>query len=146
MLGRAHASGILDKTEKQVITFLFNPIISEGPEISMTNNVPHFKVETTPHDPLPEYGGSKAILYHSADGKRLAASFRESGTARMTMAFDDFSYVIRGSAKITVDGGEPISLTVGDAFYLKQGQDVIFDLSDDFHVVTMLMSDSPINV
>lgn len=114
--------------------------------MSKNNIVPHFKVATTPHDPLPEFGGSKAVLYHSPDRKRLAASFHESGTARMTMPFDDFSYVVGGSAKITVDGGEPISLSVGDAFYLKKGQDVIFDLADDFHVVTMLTSDEPFEV
>lgn len=115
----------------------------------MSNNksVPHFTVATTPHDPLPEYGGSKAILFQSEDGKRMAASFHESGTARMTMPFDDFSYVVAGTGKITVDSGEPITVTTGDAFYLKQGQDVQFDLSDDFHVVTMLMSsDEPIEV
>ena len=114
--------------------------------MSMNNTVPHFKVATTPHDPLPEFGGSKAILYHSADRKRLAASFHESGTARMTMPFDDFSYVLGGSAKITVDGGEPLSVGVGDAFYLKQGQDVLFELTGDFHVVTMLTSDVPFEV
>ena len=112
----------------------------------MKNIVPHFNVDTTFHEPLPEFGGGKAILYQSADRKRLAASFRESGTASMTMPFDDFSYVVGGRAKITVDGGEPINLSVGDAFYLKQGQAVIFDLSDDFHVVTMLISDNPFDV
>jgi uncharacterized cupin superfamily protein len=114
--------------------------------MSTKNIMPHFHVETTPHDPLPEFGGSKAILYHSADGKRMAASFRESGTARMTMPFDDFSYVVGGRGKITVDDGEPISLGVGDAFYLKKGQDVQFELEDDFHVVTMLTSDVPFAV
>lgn len=114
--------------------------------MSMKNIVPHFTVATTPHDPLPEFGGSKAILFQSTDRKRMAASFRESGKARMTMPFDDFSYVVAGSGKIIVDGGEPISLGVGDAFYLQQGQDVQFDLADDFHVVTMLMSDVPFDV
>lgn len=114
--------------------------------MSTNNIVPHFNVHTTTHEPLPEFGGGKAVLFHSSDGKRLAASFRESGTARMTMPFDDFSYVVAGSAKITVDGGEPITVGVGDAFYLKQGQDVRFDLTDDFHVVTMLISDKPIKV
>ena len=114
--------------------------------MSAKDTVPHFHVGTTDHEPMPEFGGSKAILYRSPDGKRLAASFRESGTLRMTMPFDDFSYVVGGTAKITVDGGEQISLKVGDAFYLKQGQDVSFEAADDFHVVTMLMSDEPIEV
>jgi uncharacterized cupin superfamily protein len=123
-----------------------NPTLENGTRMSKNDVVPRFHVATTAHDPLPEYGGTKAILYHSADRKRLAASFHESGTARMTMPFDDFSYVVAGSGKITVDGGEPINLNAGDAFYLKQGQDVQFVLSDDFHVVTMLMSDDPIEV
>jgi len=114
--------------------------------MSMKNIVPHFNVNTKTHDPLPEFGGGKAILFHSADRKRLAASFRESGKLRMTMPFDDFSYVVGGSATIIVDEGKPVSLGAGDVFYLKQGQDVQFDLSDDFHVVTMLMSDDPIEV
>lgn len=114
--------------------------------MSTTNPVLHYNIATTPHDPMPEFGGKKAILFHSPDRKRMAASFHESGTARMTMPFDDFSYVIAGNAKVTIDGGEPLSVGAGDAFYLKQGQDVTFDLSDDFHVVTMLMSDDPIEV
>jgi uncharacterized cupin superfamily protein len=120
--------------------------MSSSKELSMKSIVPHFHVETTPHDPMPEFGGSKAILFHSPDRKRLAASFRESGTLRMTMPFDDFSYVVGGSGTIIVDNGEPISLSVGDAFYLKQGQEVQFDLAKDFHVVTMLMSDDQIEV
>src|SRR3546814_743317 len=132
---------ISGKTLSRLVLLPSDNILSKGTRMSNKNNVPHFNVATTPHDPLPEYGGSKAILYHSADRKRMAASFHESGTARMTMPFDDFSYVVAGSAKITVDGGEPISVGTGDAFYLKQGQDVQFDLTDDFHVVTMLMSD-----
>lgn len=114
----------------------------------MTNNAnaPHFHVETASYEPLPEYGGSKAIFYHSPDRRRLAASFHESGAARMTMPFDDFSYVITGSAKMIVDDGEPINLKAGDVFYLREGQKVQFDVSDNFHVVAMLVSDNPIEI
>lgn len=114
--------------------------------MTLDTAVPHFNVHTTDFEPLPEFGGGKAILFHSADRKRLAGSFRESGTHRMTMPFDEFLYVVGGGTTITVDGGEPISLGVGDACYLKQGQDVLFQMTDDFHDVTVLISDDPIEV
>lgn len=107
---------------------------------------PHFDVHTTDFDPLPEFGGSKAILYHSPDRTRLAGSFRESGTHRMTMPFDEFIYVIAGGVKITIAGGEAFDLAVGSACYLKQGQDVLFEMTDDFHDVAVLISDTAIDV
>ena len=106
----------------------------------------HFDVHTTNFDPLPEFGGSKAILYHSPDRTRLAGSFRESGTHRMTMPFDEFIYVVAGGVKITIGGGETFDLAVGSACYLKQGQDVLFEMTDDFHDVAVLISDTAIDV
>lgn len=114
--------------------------------MSQDVHAPHFDVHTTDFDPLPEFGGSKAILYHSPDRTRLAGSFRESGTHRMTMPFDEFIYVIAGGVKITIAGGETFDLAVGGACYLKQGQDVLFEMTDDFHDVTVLISDTAIDV
>lgn len=108
--------------------------------------LPHFNVHDTEFEPLPEFGGGKAILYHSPDKRRLAGSFRESGTHRMTMAFDEFIYVVGGGVTITADGGEPVRLEAGDTCYLTQGQDVLFEMDDDFHDVTVLISDDPIEV
>lgn len=99
-------------------------------------NFPHFNVHSTAFDPLPEFGGSKAVLHHSADGRRLAGSFRESGTHRVTMPFEEFIYI--------VGGGAPVTLGTGDCCYLRQGQDVLFEMTDDFHDVTVLISDDPI--
>lgn len=107
-------------------------------------NFPHFNVHSTAFDPLPEFGGSKAVLHHSADGRRLAGSFRESGTHRMTMPFDEFIYIVGGGVTLTVDGGAPVTLGTGDCCYLRQGQDVLFEMTDDFHDVTVLISDDPI--
>jgi uncharacterized cupin superfamily protein len=107
---------------------------------------PHFNVHTTPFEPLPEFGGSKAILFKSQDGTRVAGSFRESGSHRFEMPFDEFIYVVGGSVKITIEGGETFQLSVGDACYLLQGQTVLFEMSDDFHDVTVLMSDKKIDV
>ena len=107
---------------------------------------PHFNVHTTPYDPLPEFGGGKAVLFHSADRRRLAGSFRESGTHRMTMPFDEFIYIIVGGVTLTVDDGAPVTLGAGDACYLKQGQDVLFVMTDDFHDVTVLIADDPFDV
>lgn len=114
--------------------------------MSHEKSVPHFNVHTTAFEPLPEFGGSKAILYKSADGKRVAGSFRESGTHRLVMPFDEFIYVVGGGVRITIEGGESFEMTVGDACYLRQGQDVVFEMRDGFHDVTVLMSDTGIEV
>ncbi len=114
--------------------------------MTQDTHAPHFNVHTTRFDPLPEFGGSKAILYHSPDGKRLAGSFRESGTHRLTMPFDEFIYVVGGGVTITITGGERFILAVGDTCYLKQGQEVLFEMTDDFHDVTVLISDTAIDL
>jgi len=114
--------------------------------MSVDKAAPHFNVHTTRFDPLPEFGGSKAILFRSKDGKRLAGSFRESGTHRLVMPFDEFIYVVGGGVRIAIAGGESFSLGVGDACYLLQGQDVTFEMTKDFHDVTVLMADQAIDV
>ncbi len=55
----------------------------------------------------------------------MAGSFRESGTHRLVMPFDEFIYVVGGGVKITIEGGESFEMTAGDACYLRQGQDVV---------------------
>lgn len=114
--------------------------------MSQEKLAPHFNVHSTTFEPLPEFGGSKAILYKSPDGRRVAGSFRESGTHRLVMPFDEFIYVVGGGVKITIGGGETFDMAVGDSCYLRQGQDVVFEMTDDFHDVTVLMSDSNIEV
>lgn len=107
--------------------------------------IPHFNVHTTKFDPLPEFGGKQAVLYKSPDGKRLAGSFHETGTHSMTMPFDEFIYIVGGGVTITVEGGETIVMKVGDCCYLRQGQKVKFEMTDDFHDVTVLISDDAFN-
>jgi uncharacterized cupin superfamily protein len=114
--------------------------------MSSSNLAPRFNVHTTDYESLPEYGGSKAILYHSEDGTRLAGSFRESGTHRLVMPFDEFIYVIAGGTRITINDQESFYIGPGDTCYLKQGQDVLFEMTDDFHDVTVLISDTRIEV
>ena len=110
-----------------------------------TPPVPHFNVHTTEFEPLPEYGGGQAILYRSPDGRRLAGSFKESGQHDMVMPFDEFIYVVGGTMRVTVDGSAPLDLAAGDACYLKAGQHVNFEQSDDFHDVTVLVSEDEIS-
>ena len=106
-------------------------------------DVPRFNVHQTEYSPLPEFGGGEAVLYKSPDGTRLAGSFRESGTHTLTLPFDEFMYLVAGTCGISVEGGESFEMGVGDCCYLRQGQVVTFTMSDDFHDVTVLVSDTP---
>lgn len=110
----------------------------------MTSSTPSFNVDTVTYEPLPGFGGGEAILYKSDDGRRLAGSFKESGTHTMVLPYDEFLYLVGGTVKITVGDGEPIELAVGDCCYLREGDEVTFEMSDDFHDVTVLISDGAI--
>jgi uncharacterized cupin superfamily protein len=111
--------------------------------MSSHGHVPRFNVHTADFEPLPEFGGKQAVLYQSDDGTRLAGSFHESGTHTMLMPFDEFIYVVGGSCTISVEGGDSFDLNIGDCCYLRQGQTVTFEMADDFHDVTVLISDAP---
>lgn len=108
-------------------------------------DIPRFNVNDDEYEPFPEMGGAKAIVYHSPDRTRLAGSFKESGTHTMTMPFDEFVYVIAGGATLTVHGGERHEMKAGDAFYVRQGMTVDWEMTDDFQDVTVLISDQPID-
>ena len=103
-------------------------------------------MQDAPWQPLPEFGGHQAILYQSEDRLRVAGSFRESGTHRMVMPFDEFVYVVAGSVTISVEGGTSFQAKTGTAFYVRQGMYVTWEMSDDFHDVTVLVSDQPIDL
>lgn len=103
-------------------------------------SVPRFNVHTAEYDPSPEWGGWKRFLFESPDGLRKAGSFKEAGRYIEVMPFDEFMFVLAGSAKVAVSGGETFELSAGDCCYLRKGLSVTLDLSPDFHDVAVLMS------
>lgn len=108
-------------------------------------DVPHFSTTNPPSwAPLPEYGGSQAILYSSPDGTRVAGTYRESGQFTFEYPADEFVYVIAGHATASVRGGKVIELKPGDLAYFREGLVVDFDMSDDFHDATMFVGSAPV--
>ncbi len=103
-------------------------------------DVPHGRLGDFNWVALPEFGGKEAIIYRSADGTRVAAAFRESGSPSFTYPFDEFVVVTSGSVKVTVHGGSSFELEKGDVAYFKEGMTVDFKFSDDFSDVTCLVS------
>jgi uncharacterized cupin superfamily protein len=117
--------------------------------MASAGQVPRFTVTDAPFVPFDMgdgISGHQAILHKSDDGTRLAGSFKESGFIHEVMPFDEFIYVIAGSSRISVKDGDTFELKAGDCCYLRQGLDVTFEHSDDFHDVVVLMSDQPIDV
>ena len=102
--------------------------------------VPRFNVHTVQFDPLPEYNGGQAWLYKSPDGKRRVGSFKEAGVFTLTMDKDEFFYVVGGSSKVSVEGGESFELVAGDCVYFRSGLTVTFNHAEDFHDVAVLMA------
>lgn len=110
-------------------------------------DVLHLNTHTTDFVTLPGFeGASQSVLYTAADGTRVAGTFKEQGRHTMTMPFDEFLYVIAGSSSISVTGGDSVVLRAGDCCYLRQGQEVTFEMSDDFHDVAVLISDAPFDI
>lgn len=114
--------------------------------MSDSDAIPHFNVHTAEWKPLPAFGGAEAVLYRSPDGTRLAGSSKESGRHSMEMPFDEFIYIVAGECHVSVRGVGDVHLRTGDVCYLKQGQNVDFEMSDDFHDVTVLISDKEISL
>jgi uncharacterized cupin superfamily protein len=106
-----------------------------------TTDVPHGRLEDFKWVPLPQAGGSQAIIYRSPDGKRVAAAFKESGKVTFTFPFDEFFYVISGRIKITVHGGPTFEVKQGGVGYIKEGQTIDCDFGKDFYGVSFLVSD-----
>jgi uncharacterized cupin superfamily protein len=104
----------------------------------------HFSPQDLHWVPLPEFGGQEAIIHRSADGKRVAAAFRESGKSSFTYPFDEFLVVTSGSLTVHVHGGETFTLRQGDVAYFHQGTSVDFEFSKDFSDITCLMGDEPV--
>jgi uncharacterized cupin superfamily protein len=102
--------------------------------------VPRFNVFTAEYEPSPEWGGHKKFVYQSANGARKAGSFKEFGKFTHVMPGDEFFFVIAGSSKVVVEGGESFELVAGDCVYFRKGLKVHFDHAADFHDVAVLMA------
>lgn len=107
-------------------------------------SIPSMNVHSSSYEPFPRMNGTKHVLYHSPDGRVLAASFTESGRHTMTMPFDEVAYVVSGSVSIRVRGGDEHFFGPGDVFFLRKGLTLEFDISDDFKDVAIMIADTPI--
>ena len=92
----------------------------------------------------PEFGGGEAVFYRSPDESRAVVAFRESGKHTFEYPFDEFVYVLKGSAKASIRGGETVTFEKGDIIYVEEGTVIDFEMSDDFEDITMLVSDKPV--
>ena len=123
-------------------------VAARGDGVS-TTDVPHGRLEDFKWVPLPQAGGSQAIIYRSPDGKRVAASFKESGKGTFTYPFDEFFYVISGRIKVTVHGGPTFEVKQGEVSYIRQGQTIDFEFSKEsgkgFQSVAYLASDQDLS-
>ena len=92
----------------------------------------------------PEFGGGEAVFYRSSDETRAVVAFRESGKHTFEYPFDEFVYVLQGSAKASIRGGETLTFEKGDIIYVEEGTVIDFEMSDDFEDITVLVSDKPV--
>jgi uncharacterized cupin superfamily protein len=116
----------------------------------VSTDVPHGRLESFKWVSLPEtVGSSETIIYRSPDGKRVAASFKESGKGTFTYPFDEFFYVISGRIKVTVHGGPTFEVKPGEVGYIRQGQTIDFEFSKEsgkgFQSVAYLASDQDLS-
>ncbi|OJJ42394.1 hypothetical protein ASPZODRAFT_2119970 [Penicilliopsis zonata CBS 506.65] len=106
---------------------------------SSPSAVPYGPYKSFPWEPLPEYGGSKSVIYRSEDGKVVAAAATETGTATLTYPCDEFFYVTSGWIKLAVHGGDTFTLSQGEFVYLKKGTTVDFTFGPDFANVAVFI-------
>ncbi|KAH8704862.1 hypothetical protein BGW36DRAFT_412987 [Talaromyces proteolyticus] len=109
-------------------------------------SIPHGAWDSFPWEPLPEWGGSKSVIYRSQDGKVAMGAFRETGKATLTYPNDEFFIVTSGWIDVKINGGESFRMTKGDLTFIKKGQTVDFVFSDDSANVAVYIGDEKITM
>jgi uncharacterized cupin superfamily protein len=105
-----------------------------------------FNVLDVEREAFPEFDGHRAVLFESPDGRVVSACYWLKGRHSWELPYDDHFFVITGSATVTVDDHEPFEVRPGSYCHLTKGSTVTFDMSDDFHEVSTLVSDQSIDV
>jgi uncharacterized cupin superfamily protein len=123
-------------TDSNTITFHISNTMPAGvPNSSGSTNpadTPYGHPSSFPSEDFPQYGGSKSIIYRSADGKIVAGHAKETGTTSLTYPCDEFFYVTEGWTDLKINGGESFRLNKGDFVYLTKGTTVDFVFGDGF--------------
>jgi uncharacterized cupin superfamily protein len=122
------------------LTCGFLAISARADDLSPTD-VPHGKLEDFQWVPEPRVGGSQSIIYRSPDGKRVAIAFKERGKGTYTFPFDEFFYVISGSMKVHVHGGQTFAVKEGEVCYMREGMTVDWEADKDFYAVAYLSAE-----
>lgn len=110
------------------------------------SKVPHGLYTSFPWEPLPEYGGSKSVIFRSDDGKIVAAAAKESGTATLTYPCDEFFYVTDGWIKLAIHDGDSFTMNKGDFVYLKKGTTVDFEFGPGFTNVAVFIDNEKVTL
>lgn len=118
-----------------------NPTGSNDPAAT-----PYGSHTSFPWEPLPEYGGSKSVIFRSSDGRIVAAAAKETGTATLTYPCDEFFYVTAGWIRLKIHGGDEFTLKVGDFIYLNKGTTVDFEFGPDFTNVAVFIDSERVNL
>ena len=108
--------------------------------------IPYGPYTSFPWEPLPEYGGSKSVIYRSEDGKIMAAAATEFGTATLTYPCDEFFYVTAGWVRMNVHGGDHFVLNAGQFIYLKRGTTVDFEFGPEFANVAVFIDNKRLDL
>lgn len=103
-----------------------------------------FNMKEVDWEMTPEFGGGEHVFYRSTDKTRAVVAFKESGKHTFEYPFDEFAFVLKGSAKVDIHGGEKFTISAGDILYVEEGTVIDFEMSEDFEDITMLVSDKPV--
>lgn len=106
--------------------------------------VMRFNMNDVEWENTPEFGGGEHVFYRSPDKTRAVVAFKEAGKHSFEYPFDEFAYVLKGSAKVAVRDGETFIINAGDILYVEEGAIIDFEMSDDFEDITMLVSSHPV--
>ena len=85
-----------------------------------------FSVNSSKWVKTPEFGGGECVHYRSPDNTIAVVGFRESGKHSFKYPFNEFAYVLSGSAKVSVRGGDSFTIGAGDVLYVEEGTHMLF--------------------
>ncbi|KAK5048694.1 hypothetical protein LTR84_005786 [Exophiala bonariae] len=108
--------------------------------------IPYGTWDSFPREPFEMYNGWKSIYYRSENNKIAVGAIHEIGEGHLTWPEDEFLIVTKGWIKFQIQDGEDFELKQGDIMFMKQGQVIDFQMSDDFTNIAVFISEDKVSI
>lgn len=128
---------------------IFSIMTRSVPNLTGSSDVaktPYGDPRSFPKESFAEYGGEKAVIYRSPDGKIAAGFATESGSCSITYPCDEFFFVTNGWCDAKISGGDSFRLNKGECIYIKKGTAMEFVFGSGFENLAVFLDNQKVTL